>query len=289
MSGRFPLVAGPTTPPESLDELRRLALRGRLGQDPTGLTVSVAFVTSQGARHPGRSRGYRNRVLSLRIGGAVGSCSVEPSAMSVDGDRLVDDCVGTSVGELLEHPVSAVRIAAMDAYLMHLHPHPNAGGRVGTPLVVPAGTSLTKSQARARSVVDLVPVAAGERVLVVGVVNSLLAQLRARGLDYLPCDLAGGRTEWGEPVRSDALEHLDECAALLVTGMVLGNDTFDALLAHARSTGQPMVMFAQSGSAVLPWFLGNPGLYAVSAEPYPFFSLDGGPSTVWRYRCAESA
>ena len=51
----------------------------------------------------------------------------------------------------------------------------------------------------------------------------------------------------------------------------------------AKLRDLPLVLFAQTGSAVLPWFLGA-GVHAVSAEPYPFFSLDGGPSTIVTYR-----
>ncbi|MFD7863658.1 Rossmann-like domain-containing protein, partial [Streptomyces sp. NPDC059783] len=140
---------------------------------------------------------------------------------------------------------------------------------------------------RARAVVDLLPAEAsrlGERcpVLVVGVVNSLLEQLRSRGVEYLPCDLKGGTTEWGEPVLTDAAAHLDRCGAVLASGMTLGNGSFQELLDHATATGKPLVMFAQTGSAVLPRFLGA-GVSAVSAEPYPFFWLDGGPGVIHRY------
>jgi hypothetical protein len=55
------------------------------------------------------------------------------------------------------------------------------------------------------------------------------------------------------------------------------------LLEHARAHGKPLVMFAQTGSAILPHFLGA-GVTAVSAEPYPFFWLDGGDSVLFRYR-----
>lgn len=64
--------------------------------------------------------------------------------------------------------------------------------------------------------------------------------------------------------------------------MTLGNGTFQPLLDHAAATGKPLVMFAQTGSAVLPRFLGA-GVSAVSAEPYPFFWLDGGPGVIHRY------
>ncbi|WP_229405452.1 Rossmann-like domain-containing protein [Micromonospora sp. NBRC 110038] len=273
-------AAGPTVAVpahDSLDDLVAAVLAGRLGPDPAGERVSVGFVTRQGARHPGRARGYRNHVLGLRVDAAVGSCAVEPDELP---DDVAYDCVGASVAELLAHPSLPVRVAALDAYLMGVRPHAGAATDVVT---VPAGTSLAKSAARAAAVVDLLPAEPGRTVLVVGVVNSLLDQLRRRGLRYLPCDLAGGRTEWDEPCLPDAAALLERCDAILASGMTLGNGTFAPLLRHARATGVPLVAFAQSGSAVLPCFLGA-GLTAVSAEPYPFFWLDGGPTPLYRYR-----
>ncbi|WFE65031.1 DUF364 domain-containing protein [Micromonospora sp. WMMD714] len=264
--------------PDLIDAVRA----GRFGPDPTTARVTVAFTTRQGARHAGRARGYRNHVLSLRVDAAVGSCATEPDTLP---DEVAYDCVGASVADLLTHPVPAVRVAALDAYLATVHPHPHAAC---DPVTIPAGTSLAKSTARAAAVVDLLPVEPGQRVLVVGVVNSLLAQLRRRGVSYLPCDLAGGSTEWGEPCLPDAAAVLEHCDALLVSGMTLGNDTFAPLLRHARTTGKPMVAFAQTGSAVLPCFLGA-GLSGLSAEPYPFFWLDGAATMVYHYRAAAGS
>ncbi|MFF2779380.1 Rossmann-like domain-containing protein [Streptomyces sp. NPDC058052] len=267
----------------SLAGLFRLVRAGAYGPDPAGARIALAFTTAQAVRHPGRAHGYRNEVLSLRLAAAVGSCAVEPGALP---PGALDDCVGATVADLLDHPLTPVRIAALDAYLAHARPHTPAHGARPHPL--PAGDSLTRSRTRARAVVDLLPdplPGPGGRpgpVLVVGVVNSLLERLRARGLAYLPCDLKGGTTEWGEPVLTDAAAHLDRCGAVLASGMTLGNGTFQDLLDHAAGTGKPLVMFAQTGSAVLPRFLGA-GLTAVSAEPYPFFWLDGGPGTLHRY------
>lgn len=285
-------VPGPAVPPApgpaartvpgpaagSVAELVGRVLAGEFGPDPAGERISVAFTTSQAVRHHGRGGGYRNEVLSLRLAGAVGSCAVEPGALP--GGTL-DACVGADVAGLLRHPLPAVRVAALDAYLGHVRPHlPEHGAR---PWPLPAGDSLAKSRARAAAVVGLLPPApAVRRVLVVGVVNSLLERLRERGLGYVACDLKGGTTEWGEPVRTAAEAELDGCDALLVSGMTLGNGTFEPLLAHARATGKPFVLFAQTGSAVLPCFLGA-GVTAVSAEPYPFFWLDGGPGRLYRY------
>ncbi|MFI8500221.1 Rossmann-like domain-containing protein [Streptomyces sp. NPDC085524] len=191
-----------------------------------------------------------------------------------------------TVADLLEHPLPPVRIAALDAHLIHARPHtPEHGAR---PCAIPAGSTLHRSRARARAVVGLLPEAPGCRVLVVGVVNFLLERLRERGIPYTPCDLKGGTTEWGETVRTDALAELGRCDAVLASGMTLGNRTFQPLLDHAAATGKPLVMFAQNGSAVLPRFLGS-GVHAVSAEPYPFSWLDGGPGPPTPACCRSSA
>ncbi|WKV71397.1 DUF364 domain-containing protein [Streptomyces sp. PCS3-D2] len=266
----------------TVDQLLDAVRDGAYGPDPAHERISLAFTTAQAVRHHGRSSGYRNEVLSLRLDAAVGSCAVEPGALP--GGTL-DDCVGATVADLLGHSLLPVRIAALDAYLAHVRPHTPGNGAHPYPL--PAGSSLSRSKARARAVVDLLPDEAPgpyERrpVLVVGVVNSLLEQLHARGLDYLPCDLKGGTTEWGEPVLTDTAAQLERCGAVLASGMTLGNGTFQSLLDHAARTGKPLVMFAQTGSAVLPRFLGA-GVSAVSAEPYPFFWLDGGPGVIHRY------
>ncbi|MFF7717828.1 Rossmann-like domain-containing protein [Streptomyces luteogriseus] len=261
----------------SHDDLVQLVRSGSFGPDPAALRIAVAFTTRQAVRHEGRGTGYRNEVLSLRLAEAVGSCAVEPGHLT---DGAVEECVGTDVARLLEHPLLPVRVAALDAYLMHVRPHtPDHGA---TPVPLPAGTSLEKSRARAEAVTALLDLAPGATVLVVGVVNSLLEALRSRGLRYLPCDLKGGVTEWGEPVLPDALAAAGRCDALLVSGMTLGNGTFEPLRRHALAHGKQLVMFAQTGSAVLPRFLGQ-GVSAVCAEPYPFFWLDGGPGVVHRY------
>jgi hypothetical protein len=256
---------------------------GTLGPDPRTLRIAVAFTTRQAVRHEGRGTGYRNEVLSLRLAESVGSCAVEPGELP---DSALDDCVGAEVARLLDHPLPTVRVAALDAYLMHATPHtPEHGAQ---PLALPAGSSLEKSRARARAVVELLDLPGGATVLVVGVVNSLLEALRSRGLGYVPCDLKGGVTEWDEPVVTDALAAAGRCDALLVSGMTLGNGTFDPLREHALRHGKQLVMFAQTGSAVLPRFLGH-GVSAVCAEPYPFFWLDGGPGVIHRYRCIGGA
>ncbi|WP_245776134.1 MULTISPECIES: Rossmann-like domain-containing protein [Saccharopolyspora] len=238
----------------------------------------MAFLTVQAAQHVGRRSGYVNAVLSVRVGSAVGSCAVEPGEID---DEVVREIVGADLAELLRHPVTAVRVAALDACLGDAVPH--ARHPRARSVRVPAGTSLEKSTARARAVAELVEVPAGGRVAVVGVVNSLLAALRERGIDYVPCDLKGGVTEWEEPVLTDHQRAIDGADAVLASGMVLGNGTFDSIAALCRSRELPLVMFAQSGSAVFREMLGEE-ITGLSAEPYPFFWLSGGDTDVHLYR-----
>lgn len=240
-------------------------------------TVSVAFLTVQAARHAGRRVGYTNTVLSVRVGPAVGSCAVERDELD---DTVVRGLVGTDVAALLDHPIRAVRVAALDACLAARRPH---GAQAGARTVrVAAGTSLEKSMARARAVAGLVRVRPGGRVAVIGVVNSLLSALRERRIDYLPCDLLGGRTEWGEPVVTDHREAVGAADAVLASGMTLGNGTFDDISRRCRDRGLPLAVFAQTGSAVLRELLGD-DVAALSAEPYPFFWLTGDASDIHLY------
>ncbi|GAA2363258.1 hypothetical protein GCM10009854_48690 [Saccharopolyspora halophila] len=265
--------------PESLADLIEQVHIGQHGEEITDAVVSVGFLTQQGVRHASRNTSYRNHVLSLRVADAVGSCAVEPGQLTED---VVLDCVGNPVAELLRHPSTAVRVTALDAYLQSVRPHHQHAEEV----VVGRGTSLQKSLHRAKLVVDLLPPV--RRVLVIGVVNSLLYHLRERGTGYVACDYKGGQTEWGEPVHTDALSALADCDAVLTSGMVLSNGTFQPLLEQARATGKPLVFFAQTGSGILPRFLGA-GVTAVSAEPYPFFWLDAGPSSLYRYPGEDAA
>ncbi|OLT48967.1 hypothetical protein BJF85_10980 [Saccharomonospora sp. CUA-673] len=283
MSQNFP------DPGRSADGALERVVAGLLPDDNPALTeatASVAFLTVQAARHTGRSSGYVNTVLSVRVGPCVGSCAVEPDEVdsSAVDSAVVREIVGSDVASLLAHPARAVRIAALDAYLAARRPHPLDSRTVR----IPSGTSLEKSMARARVVADLVPLPAGGTVAVIGVVNSLLSALRERGLDYVACDLGGGRTEWDEPITDDHRAAIEGADAVLASGMTLGNGTFDDISHRCRERGIPLVMFAQTGAAVLRELLGDGTggageIAALSAEPYPFFWLSGDATDVHVY------
>ncbi len=280
----MPAAVTPNT--SFLDAVLQRALDGEFacaaGTDPSEAHAAVGFLTVQAAKHTGRSTGYVNTVVSVRVGAAVGSCAVEPGAVD---EHVVQDAVGHSVRELLAHPEPAVRVAALDAYLAFVAPH--ATDPRARQVVVPAGSSLQKSTARARAVAALTSVPDGGRVAVIGVVNSLLSALRERGIDYVPCDLKGGHTEWGEPIVDDYVRAVADADAVVASGMVLGNGTFDDIAERCLRRDLPLTMFAQTGAAVLRELLGAP-VRALSAEPYPFFWLTGDSSTLYSYEVGRS-
>lgn len=266
-------LSGKPEPGPDQPALESVTTRLRLPADPP--RASVAFLTVQGAQHTGRQTGYLNTVLSVRVGRAVGSCAVEPGELD---EHLVGQIVGRGIDGLLCHPRRAVRVATADAYLADVLPHREHPAAHAVPL--PAGDSLRRSMTRARAVAALLPDV--RRVAVIGVVNSLLSALRERGMSYAACDLKGGRTEWDEPVLTGHAEAIEGCEAVLASGMVLGNGSFDEISALCRARGLPLVVFAQTGSAVLRELLGS-HLHALSAEPYPFFWLTGDAGEIYGY------
>jgi hypothetical protein len=265
-----------------IDALVQKALQGELGPPPAEARVSGGWSTIQRSSHPGRTETYRNSVLSLRVGCAVGSCSVELADLDQDD---VDTCIGRSVAELLGHRRLAIRIAALDAYLGLIGPH--EGQSAAEAVMVPAGTTLAKSLFRARRVAALLDPRPGMRVALVGLVNSLVQAIRERGAECVACDFNVHQTEWGDPVSPRWQDVVEGADAVLATGMTLSNATFEPLLAHARARQIPLAVYAQTGSAIVPRFLGH-GVTAVSSEPFPFFSLHGGPTTIYLYRASAA-
>lgn len=257
------------------------AARVGFGDRLAGASASMVFVVTQGVRHSGRATGYANTVLCVRVGSGTGTAALAPgSATAAEVPRVVDEVVGTSVADLLTHPERAVRVAALDAFLLDDRPHDADPAARAVPL--PAGDTLLRSRARAREVAGLVRAAPGSRVAVIGVVNSLLEALRARGLRPVPCDLVGGETEWGEPVLTDAGRAIDTADAVLATGMALANGTWPELAARCRERGIAPAVFAQTGSAVFARLL-RADLGALSAEPFPYFWLTGDAGRFWTY------
>lgn len=269
-----------TTPIASdLAGLTRAVLAAELGPDPADVPVTSAFWLHHTTRLAGAETTYRNHYLLLRSGSAFGACAFEADELDPD---VCAELSGIGLAEALTHSSPVVRVAALDAYLAAIHPHRESGAE---PVTLPSGTPETRAAARDGAIAGLLDIDRGARVALIGVVNPLITAIERCGGVCLPCDLNLRRTQSGEAVTTDMAEVLDRADAVVATGMTLGNGSFDEILAHCRSRALPLVIYAQTGSAVARAFLGA-GVSAVSAEPFPFSQFSAEDTVLYRYRDA---
>lgn len=253
-------------------------LTGARGPDPAGMVATSVFWLHHGTRLAGGDVTYRNQYLLVRVGAAFGACAFETGEVD---PGICASASGLGLAEMLRAEVPALRIAALDAYLGAVAPH-----RTDTRaewVELPVGTPEIRAAARDAAVAGLLDVPAGARVALIGVVNPLVAAIRERGAEPLPCDLNLRTTAWGDRVAEDMTEVLDVADAVVATGMTIGNGTFDTILARCRERGVPLVVYAQTGAAVAREFLGA-GVTALSAEPFPFSQFSADATVLYRYR-----
>ncbi|MFG3077520.1 Rossmann-like domain-containing protein [Streptomyces sp. NPDC048225] len=269
--------------PKSTGELLAAVLAGDHGPRPAGLVATSVFWVHHGTRLADGDTTYLNQYLLVRLGDAFGACAFEAGEA---GPSLCRDASGSALDTLLREGPPPLRIAALDAYLGSVRSHREAPG--AEPVTLPAGTPETRARARDAAIAGLLDIGAGARVGVIGVVNPLVAAVRERGAVPLLCDFNLRTTQWGDPVTDDMHEVLDAADAVVATGMTLGNGSFDTVLARCRERDVPLVVYAQTGSAVARAFLGA-GVTALSAEPFPFSQFSAGATTLYRYRAAAGA
>ena len=72
--------------------------------------------------------------------------------------------------------------------------------------------------------------------------------------------------------------------------LILDGDraVFDEIVRVCRSREVPLIVYAQTASAVARHFLGS-GVTALSAEPFPFSQFSADPTVLYRYRAAGPA
>jgi hypothetical protein len=259
----------------TVDDLITEVLAGEHGPDPAEVPATSVFWVHHGTRLAGGNVTYRNQYVLARVGTAFGACAF------ADGEAdpaVCANCSGAPVARLLTEAPAPVRVAALDAYLGHVRPH-----RTAERVVLPAGTPEERAQARDAAVAGLLDVEPGAKVALIGVVNPLVAAIRERGAECLPCDLQLRTTQWGDPVTPDMRDVLGVADAVVATGMTIGNGTFDEILRTCRERAIPLVVYAQTASAVARHFLGA-GVTALSAEPFPFSQFSADATTLFRYR-----
>ncbi|MBW4718129.1 Rossmann-like domain-containing protein [Saccharothrix obliqua] len=260
----------------SLDVLIADVLAGNQGPAPDTVRATSVFWVHHGTRLAGSTVCYRNNYVLARVGTAIGGCAF------ADGEVRPESCAassGDTVANLLADGPTALRVAVLDAYLANQHPHRLAGAE----FVLPAGTPEVRARARDNAVAALLGPLHGRNVALIGVVDPLVAAIRDRGGRCLPCDLDRRSTQWGDPITADMREVLEQADAVVATGMTLGNGTFDDILRTCLEKDAPLVVYAQSGSAVVRHFLGR-GVTALSAEPFPFSQFSSAETSLYLYR-----
>lgn len=266
----------------TVDDLVAEVLAGGHGPDPAERTATSVFWAGHGTRLAGGPVTYRNHYVLVRSGAAFGAASARAGELD---PVACQELSGSPLAALLGDDVPApVRTAALDAYLAGVRPFRDDPRAERVEL--PAGTPEERALARDAAVAGLLDVPAGARVALIGVVNPLVAAIRERGAECLPCDLDLRTTQWGDTVSGSADEVIDAADAVVATGMTLANGTFDAIAARCRDRGIPLTVYAQTGPAVARAFLGD-GVSALSAEPFPFSQFSADLTALYRYRAAS--
>lgn len=270
----------------TVEALTASVLAGERGPLPSALVATSVFWIHHGTRLAGGDTTYLNQYVLVRLGSSFGGCAFE--AGEID-PAVCRDSSGTPLDVLLREAPRPLRMAALDAYLAETFPHRAAAeaGRAEA-VVLPAGTPEVRARARDAAVAGLLDITEGTEVALIGVVNPLVAAIRERGGVPLLCDFNLKTSQWGDPVTTDMHEVLERAQAVVATGMTLSNGSFDTVLERCRTRGVPLVVYAQSGSAVARAFLGA-GVTALSAEPFPFSQFSADPTTLYRYRAVGGA
>ncbi|WP_267241985.1 Rossmann-like domain-containing protein [Streptomyces sp. PR69] len=267
----------------SVESLFNDVLAGEHGPLPSELTATSVFWAHHGTRLKGGATTYLNQYVLLRLGGSFGACAFE--AGEID-PAVCREASGSPLDSLLREGPLPLRIAALDAYLAETRPHREAAeAGDAEPVTLPAGPPEVRARARDAAIAGLLDIPDGAKVALIGVVNPLIEAIRERGGVPLPCDFNLRATQWGDAVTDDMEEVLGAAEAVVATGMTMSNGSFDTILARCRERGAPLVVYAQTGSAVARAFLGD-GVAAVSAEPFPFSQFSAEPTALYRYRAA---
>ncbi|MFJ6383571.1 Rossmann-like domain-containing protein [Kitasatospora sp. NPDC092039] len=261
-------------------------LAGEHGPLPADLVATSVFWIHHGTRLAGGATTYLNQYVLVRLGGSFGGCAFE--AGEID-PAICRNSSGTPLDVLLREAPRPLRIAALDAYLSEARPHRLAAAAgEAEPVILPTGTPEVRARARDAAIAGLLDIGKGAAVGLIGVVNPLVAAIRERGGEPLLCDFNLRATQWGDPVTDDMNEVLDRAEAVVATGMTLSNGSFDTVLARCRARDIPLIVYAQTGSAVARAFLGS-GVTALSAEPFPFSQFSAEETVLYRYRVVDGA
>jgi hypothetical protein len=188
--------------------------------------------------------------------------------------------------------VLPIKIAVLDALFGHLTVKAHDADREerfdGTPPEKARWrASLVAGETR-RVLSEYINRSAACKVALIGVSRLVADELNSLGYDVVGFDLSpsvvGTILTNGEIVRhgSELASQLPKCDAAVATGMTLSTGTLEGILALSTKHQIPLILYAQTGANIAPWYLAL-GVSAVVAEPIPFYNFEGR-STIRIYR-----
>jgi hypothetical protein len=252
-------------------------LNGELGIHPESMSITGASYIYQTTRFPESKNKYRNYYVLMRIESYFGACCHTPEQLTME---IAEELSGIPLSIALQDTRIPVKIAAMDVYLGVTHPHPVCCSRV---ITLPGGTPIDRALGRDALVAEVAGIKPSEKVALIGVVNPLVEAIKQRGGICLPCDLQMEETQWGEKVEHDMEKVMDKADRVICTGMTLSNGTFDRIITRVNERQIPLIVYAQTGSAVMAQFIGK-GVSTLLAEPFPFSQLSAIDTQLYCYR-----
>jgi hypothetical protein len=119
------------------------------------------------------------------------------------------------------------------------------------------------------------------RVAVIGLVSKFIGILKKSGYDVSATDLQRsmiGRTVHGVRIgdgQRDMAATLRDADVALVTGMTAGNGSLMPIVRAAREHGTRIVLFAETGAWLAPYFCDVLGVDSVVSEPFPYYIFNG--------------
>lgn len=182
------------------------------------------------------------------------------------------DLLGKDVREITSRDLSS-RIAILDAGFSRLHRPPTYSmylqGSIQDKVIARANL-ITSEMMRFSSHTN----SSSKKFLVVGAVSNIIKELIKTGAEVFATDL--DKTLVNSSLEGveieDGLERtiplLQEVDVALVTGMTLSTDTLDEILTVARKSKVKIVMFAQTGANIAPYYL-DFGAKTVLSESFP--------------------
>jgi len=204
----------------------------------------------------------------------------------VGDDPRGRELVGGDARELITEK-TCISIAALDSLYASLPRQPVAVHEL-------KGNPIDKTKARTAIILAeaerLLAGVSGRcpRVVNVGVVGSLLRDLRTKGYDVCASDMERdiiGSTIHGVEIQAGTttFDLVGQSDLAIVTGMTIATDSLELIVAEAKKAGTKLLVFAETGANFGEEYCRTIGIDTAVSEPFPFYIFQGA-STIEVYR-----